>query len=77
MILYRGRDIATNECIFESGCLCMSSDVVSTVGSMVTTSMGWVGTVSNTVTGNPLLLLGVVLPFIGFAVGLFRRMLNV
>ena len=55
----------------------MSSDVVSTVGSMVTTSMGWVGTVSNTVTGNPLLLLGVVLPFIGFAVGLFRRMLNV
>lgn len=51
--------------------------LLTTVGEVFTSAIGWVGTVADTITGEPLLLIGVVLGFIGVGVGLFRRMLNV
>ena len=52
------------------------SGMLSNITSILTSAVSWVGTVSNTVTGDPLLLLAVVLPFVGFGVGLFRRLLH-
>ena len=51
--------------------------LLSTVTEVFTAAVGWVGTVAETITGEPLLLIGCVLGFIGVGVGLFRRMLNV
>ena len=51
--------------------------LLSTVTEVFTAAVGWVGTVADTITGEPLLLIGCVLGFIGVGVGLFRRMLNV
>ena len=53
------------------------SDVISAIGEVFEGALGWAGTVATTVTGNPLLLFGVVLGFIGVGVGLFKRLLNV
>ena len=53
------------------------TSLLSTVTEVFTAAVGWVGTVADTITGEPLLLIGVVLGFIGVGVGLFRRMLNV
>ena len=51
--------------------------LLSTITEVFTAAVGWVGTVAETITGEPLLLVGVVFGFIGVGVGLFRRMLNV
>ena len=47
------------------------------IGEVFTFAVSWVGTVADTITDNPILLIGVVMGFIGVGVGLFRRMLNV
>lgn len=51
--------------------------IVSDAGSIVTSGLGWVSQVVSTVTGNPLILLFVILPLVGLGVGLFRRLINV
>lgn len=51
--------------------------LVGTVSQVFSSSIGWVKTVAGTVAGNPLLLIGVVLTFVGLGVGLFRRLLRV
>ena len=51
--------------------------LLTTIGEVFTAAVGWVGTVADTIAGNPILLVGVVMGFIGVGVGLFRRMLNV
>ena len=51
--------------------------LITTIGTVFEGVLGWAGTVGNTIAGNPLLLFGVVLSFVGVGVGLFRRMLNV
>ena len=53
------------------------TELLSTVTEVFTAAVGWVGTVATTIIGEPLLLIGVVMGFIGVGVGLFRRMLNV
>ena len=53
------------------------ADLLSQITQVFTSAIGWVGTVSTTVTSNPLLLIGVVIGFIGVGVGLFHRLLNV
>ena len=53
------------------------TSLLSTVTEVFTAAVGWVGTVAETIIGEPLLLIGVVMGFIGVGVGLFRRMLNV
>lgn len=51
--------------------------LLSTITEVFTASIGWVGTVAETVASNPLLLVGVVLGFIGVGVALFSRLLRV
>lgn len=51
--------------------------LMSNAGEIVTAGLGWIGNVVMTVTGNPLILLFVILPLVGLGVGLFRRLINV
>ena len=53
------------------------TDLLNTIGEVFTAAIGWVGTVADTITGEPLLLIGCVMGFIFVGVRLFRRMLNV
>ena len=51
--------------------------LIESITTVFTAAIGWVGTVADTVAGEPLLLLGVVIGFVGLGVGLFRRLLNI
>lgn len=51
--------------------------IISALTEVFTAVIGYVGTVATTITGQPLLLLFVLIPLIGLGVGLFRRLLNV
>lgn len=53
------------------------AELLTTIGTVFTSAVGWVGTVATTITGEPLLLIGCVMGFIGVGVGLFKRMFNV
>lgn len=53
------------------------TELLATVTSVFTSAVGWVGTVAETITDTPLLMLGCVLGFIGVGVGLFKRMFNI
>jgi len=48
--------------------------LLSTITDVFTAAIGWVGTVASTVSGEPLLLIGFVLGFIGIGIGMFRRL---
>lgn len=50
--------------------------ILSNIGSVFTSAMEWAAAVGTAVTGNPLLLVGVVMGFVGVGVGLFRRLLR-
>ena len=51
--------------------------LLTSIGDVFEAAIGWVGTVAETVAGNPLLLIGVVIGFIGVGIGLFSRLLRV
>lgn len=51
--------------------------LLTAVGDVFTTAIGWVGTVGTTITAEPILLLFCVLPLIGLGVGLFKRLISV
>lgn len=51
--------------------------MLTTITQVFTAAVGWVGTVANTISDTPLLLVGCVLGFIGVGVGLFKRMFNI
>lgn len=53
------------------------TEILSTIGSVFTTAIGWAGKVGETVVGTPLLLLFCAIPLVGLGVGLFKRLLNV
>lgn len=53
------------------------ADVISNISTVFTAAIGWVGTVADTITDEPLLLFGVVVGFVGVGVGLFKRLLHV
>ena len=53
------------------------ASVLSTITEVFTAAVGWVGTVADTITSTPLLMVGCVLGFIGVGVGLFKRMFNI
>lgn len=53
------------------------ADFITTITTLFTAAMGWMGTVATTVAETPLLLLGVVIGFVGIGVGLFKRLLRV
>ena len=47
------------------------------IGDFFTKSVEWLGTILNTITGNPaLLILCIAMPVIGFAVGLLNRLIK-
>ena len=51
--------------------------LLSGIGEFFTKSIEWLGTVLNTITGNPaLLILCIAMPVIGFAVGLLNRLIR-
>ena len=51
--------------------------LIESITTIFTAAIGWVGTVAETVTGEPLLLMGAIIGFVGLGVGLFKRLLNV
>ena len=53
------------------------SDILSTVTSIFTAAIGWVGDVASTIASTPILLLFCVLPLVGLGIGLFKRLINV
>lgn len=53
------------------------ASLLADVGSVFTQCMTWVGTVTSTVTGSPLLLLSCVgVPLCGIGVGMFGRLIH-
>lgn len=50
--------------------------IMTSVGTVVTESIKWVGQFTTAITGNPLLLAFVVVGFVGLGVGLIRRMIR-
>lgn len=51
--------------------------LLTSVGSVFTSAIGWVGTVASTITGQPVLLLFCVgVPLCGLGVGMFSRLLH-
>lgn len=51
--------------------------LLTSVGEVFTTVIGWAGTVGTTVTGTPLLLLCCVgIPLCGIGVGMFTRLIR-
>lgn len=56
------------------------SAIITDVGSIVTAlfgANGWVSSVITTVTGTPVLMLGVLIGFSGLAVGMVKRLINI
>ncbi len=53
------------------------ADILTAVGSVFTSAIGWVGTVASTIAGQPILLLCCVgIPLCGIGVGMFKRLLS-
>lgn len=52
------------------------SDIMSTVGSLVSNSIDWVGDFVDLIVGQPLLLTFVVLPLVGLGVGFISRLIH-
>lgn len=51
--------------------------LLSSVGEVVTSALGWVATVASTIVGEPVLLLFCVgVPLCGLGVGMFARLLH-
>lgn len=51
--------------------------IIEAINKIFTGAMEWAQTVGTTIVGNPLLLFGVVIGFVGLGVGLFKRLLHV
>lgn len=52
------------------------ADILSAIGSVVTSAIGWVGNFVTVVTSNPLILLFVIVAFVGLGVGLLSRLMH-
>ncbi len=51
--------------------------LMTSIGSVFTTVIGWVGDVASEIAGQPILLLAcVAIPLSGIAVGMFKRLLS-
>lgn len=51
--------------------------ILTTVGTVFTTAIGWVGDVASTITATPILMVFCSIPLVGLGVGLFKRLINV
>ena len=53
------------------------ASLLTSIGSVFTSAIGWVGTVASTIAGQPILLLAcVAVPMCGLGVGMFKRLLS-
>lgn len=53
------------------------SSLLTSIGSVFTSAIGWVGTVASIIAGQPILLIScVAIPLCGLGVGLFKRLLS-
>ena len=53
------------------------ADILTSVGTVFTSAIGWVGTVANTIAEQPILLLACVgVPLCGIGIGMFKRLLS-
>lgn len=52
------------------------SGILGDITDVLTSAVGWVGTIGATIADTPILLIGLVLGFVGFGVGLFRRLFH-
>lgn len=53
------------------------SDLLTSVGTVFTSAIGWVGEVAATIADQPILLLAcVAIPLCGLGVGMFKRLLS-
>lgn len=50
--------------------------IMTSVGTIVTEAIKWVGQFAAAITGNPLLLAFVLVAFVGLGVGLISRMIH-
>lgn len=51
--------------------------LITSVSTVFTAAIGWVGTVASTIAGQPILLLSCVgVPLCGLGVGMFKRLLS-
>ena len=51
--------------------------LITSVSTVFTAAIGWVGTVASTITEQPILLLSCVgIPLCGLGVGMFKRLLS-
>lgn len=53
------------------------STIVNSVGTIFTMAIEWVGDVAEVITSNPVILVFCVLPLVGLAIGMFKRLINV
>lgn len=53
------------------------ADILTSIGTVFTSAIGWVGTVAETIAAQPILLLACVgIPLCGLGVGMFKRLLS-
>ena len=53
------------------------SSLLTSIGSVFTSAISWVGTVASTIAGQPILLIScVAIPLCGLGVDLFKRLLS-
>lgn len=50
--------------------------LLGNVTTMVTSAVSWVGSFVGAITGNPLILMFVIVSFVGLGVGLIRRLVS-
>ena len=53
------------------------ANLIASIGEVFTACVGWVGTVAETIVGEPVLLLSCVgIPLCGLGIGMFKRLLS-
>ena len=52
------------------------ADIVTSVGSFVTSAVAWIGSYVDSITGQPLLLAFTLVSFVGLGVSLIKRIIS-
>lgn len=50
--------------------------IIADITSLVTAAVSWIGSYVTVITGNPLLLIFVIVAFVGLGVGLIQRLIK-
>lgn len=52
------------------------ASLLSSISSIVTAAVGWMGTAATAIASNSIALLFILLPLMGVGIGLFKRIIN-